>query len=187
MEELNAIKEQLKEKMEKTIEACRHNLNGLRTGRASASLLDPITVEAYGSMMPMNQVATITASAANMITVQVWDKENVKKVDKAISEANLGLSPITEGNIVRVPIPQLSADRRADLCKKAKEYGEQGKISIRNIRRSGIDEVKKLEKNKEISEDISKGEQNKIQKITDDFIKKIDNLVEEKEKDIKVV
>lgn len=171
-------------RMEGAISSLKHSLNGLRTGRASTALLDPIKVDAYGSMMPINQVGTINAPEAQLLTVQVWDNGMIQNVVKAINESGLGLNPMPEGNTIRIPIPQLSEERRKELCKKAHEYGENSKISIRNIRRDGMDAFKKMEKDKEISEDASRTHSDEVQKVTDTFIKKVDSEVSLKEKDI---
>ena len=184
---IDSIKEELIDKMSKSIKACSHHLSGLRTGRASTTLLETINIEVYGSYMPLNQIASISVQGAAMLGVQVWDGNNTKAVEKAIVAANLGLSPIVEGNNIRIPIPPLSTDRRLEIAKKAKEYGEQSKISIRNLRRAAIDAIKKLEKNKEISEDEFHIAQTDMQKVTDEHIKRIDNLVAEKEKEIKTL
>lgn len=181
--EHSAITE-LKKRMEGAIASLKHSLNGLRTGRASVALLDPIKVEAYGSFMPITQVGTVNAPEAQMLTVQVWDGSMVQNVIKAINEAGLGLNPMPEGNLIRIPIPQLSQERRKDLSKKAHEYGENSKISIRNIRRDGMDAFKKLEKDKQISEDESRSHSEDVQKVTDEFVKKVDQAVAEKEKEI---
>jgi ribosome recycling factor len=181
------ILEDLKTRMEATIASLKHNLNGLRTGRASASLLDPIKVEAYGNSMPINQVGTVSVPEAKMLVVQVWDKSMVSHVEKAIRDSGLGLNPMSDGNLVRVPMPDLSEQRRKELCKKAAEYGENSKIAIRNIRRDGMDAFKKLEKDKQISEDESRTRSEEVQKITDEYVKKVDQTVTDKEKEIMVV
>lgn len=170
--------------METAIASLKHSLNGLRTGRASASLLDPIKVNAYGSEMPLNQVGTVNVPEPRLITVQVWDVGLSNAVVKAIQESGLGLNPIGEGQVIRVPIPDLSEERRKDLSKKAHEYAENSKIGIRNIRRDGNDHFKKLEKDKAMSEDQSRDACDEIQKITDEYIKKVDATVEEKVKEI---
>jgi ribosome recycling factor len=166
----------LKKRMDGALHNLQHSLNGLRTGRASAALLEPIKVEAYGDMLPISQLGTISVPEPRMIVVQVWDREVAKAVDKAIAAAGLGLSPITEGQVIRVPLPDLSEERRKELTKKARDYAEQGKIAIRNVRRDGMDALKKLEKNKELSEDDSKTASNDIQKVTDEYVKKADVL-----------
>jgi ribosome recycling factor len=180
----NEMISDIKKRMEGAIASLKHSLNGLRTGRASAALLDPIKVEAYGSFMPITQVGTVNVPEARMITVQVWDSSMAGPVSTAIRDSGLGLNPIAEGNLIRIPIPDLSEERRKELSKKAHEYGEQSKIAIRNIRRDGIDEFKKLEKDKKISEDELHSRQDEIQKLTDEFSKKADQTVAEKEKEI---
>lgn len=174
----------LRKRMDGAIHSLRHSLNGLRTGRASAALLDPIRVEAYGAIMPLNQVATVNVPEPQMITVQVWDASVTNFVTKAINEAGLGLNPIAEGQVIRIPIPQLSEERRKELSKKAHEYGENSKISIRNIRRDGMDAFKKLEKDKLISEDQLHSESEHIQKLTDSFVDTVDEVVKEKQKEM---
>jgi ribosome recycling factor len=180
----HAVIVDLKKRMDASIASLKHSLNGLRTGRASVALLDPIKVEAYGSLMPITQVGTVNAPEAQMLTVQVWDSGMVQNVVKAINEAGLGLNPMPEGNMIRIPIPQLSQERRKELSKKAHEYGENSKIAIRNIRRDGMDAFKKLEKDKHISEDESRDHSEEVQKATDEFVKKVDQTVAEKEKEI---
>lgn len=176
--------EDLKKRMDGAINALKHSLNGLRTGRASTALLEPIKVDAYGNYTPINQVGTISVPEPKLIVVQVWDSSLVRATEKAIQDAGLGLNPISDGQVIRVPLPDLSEQRRKELCKKAHEYSEQAKISVRNIRRDGMDELKKLEKDKELSEDESKSKSDELQKITDEFIKKIDATVVDKEKEI---
>lgn len=175
---------EMSKRMESSIASLKHSLNGLRTGRASVSLLDPIKVEAYGSPMPISQIGSVNTPEPRLITVQVWDASLVTATVKAILDSGLGLNPIAEGQSIRIPLPDLSEERRKDLGKKAHEYGEAGKISIRNIRRDGNDHFKKLEKDKEISEDDCKRLTEEVQKVTDDFIKKVDIAVEEKIKEI---
>lgn len=179
------IIEESKAKMTSTLENLKHSLSGLRTGRASASLLEPIKVEVYGgALMPINQLATISVPEARMLSVQVWDSANTKSVEKAIQNASLGLNTILEGNTIKVPIPDLSEERRKELTKKAHEYGENAKIATRNIRRHGIDEFKKLEKDKAISEDDMRKYSDEIQKLTDEYVKKIDETVSMKNSEI---
>ena len=174
----------LRTRMDASLASLKHSLNGLRTGRASVSLLDPIKVNAYGSEMPLNQVGTVNTPEPRLITVQVWDISMSNAVVKAIQESGLGLNPIGEGNIIRVPIPDLSEERRKELSKKAHEYGENCKVAMRNIRRDGNDHFKKLEKDKLMSEDQARDASDEIQKITDEFMKKVDATVEEKVKEI---
>ncbi|MEI6985358.1 MAG: ribosome recycling factor [Rhodospirillaceae bacterium] len=173
-----------KRRMEGALESLRKEFSGLRTGRASAGLLEPITVDAYGNHMPLSQVGTIGVPEPRMITVQVWDRSMVKAVEKAIREAGLGLNPQTEGQSIRVPIPDLSQERRQELSKVAHKYAEHAKIAVRNIRRDGMDNLKKLEKTGDISQDIHKTWADKIQQMTDTHIRKIDEALSVKEKDI---
>ena len=179
--------EDIAKRMDGAISSLSHSLSGLRTGRASAALLDGVKVEAYNDMMPLNQVATINVPESRMIVVQVWDGSLAKSVEKAIIAMEIGLNPITEGAVIRVPLPDLSEERRKELCKKAGEYGEGAKISVRNVRRDGIDQFKKLEKIGEISEDELHNFSEQVQKITDAHTTKIDGLVAAKNKDIMVV
>lgn len=174
----------VKKRMDGGLNSLKHSLNSLRTGRASVSLLDPIKAEVYGSFMPLNQLGTVSAPEPRLIVVQVWDKESAKAVEKAIANAGLGLNPITEGNVIRVPIPDLSEERRKEFVKKASEYCEQAKIALRNVRRDGIEVIKKLEKDKQISEDDMKHYSDEIQKITDDHVKKADEATQAKAKEI---
>ena len=173
-----------KEKMDKTIEVLKREFSGLRTGRASVSLLDPINVEAYGSKVPLNQVSNISVPESRLITVQVWDDSLINTVENTIRNSNLGLNPMIEGNLIRIPIPELSEERRKEIAKIASKYSEDCKISIRNIRRDAMENIKNLEKNKEISQDDSFKYSGEVQKITDELIEKIDTLFSEKEKDI---
>ena len=178
---------QLTQRMESALKALAHEFGSLRTGRASTSLLDSIQVEAYGSMIPMNQVGNVTAPEARLLAVSVWDKTMVKAVEKAIRESDMGLNPTVDGQTIRVPIPAPSEERRKEMIKIAHKYAEASKVAVRNVRRDGMDELKKQEKAKQISEDALHTESDKIQKLTDDFIKKIDEMLVAKEKDILVV
>ena len=171
-------------KMDKTIEVFNKELNSLRTGRANINMLDLIKVDVYGQKMPINQIGTITAPEPRVINIQVWDINNVSLVDTAIKKSDLGLNPQIDGQLIRLPIPDLSEERRNEIAKMIKSMGEQCKISIRNIRREGNDELKKLLKNKSISEDIEKKEEKNIQNLTDENIKKIEEKVNTKEKEI---
>ncbi len=178
----------LEKRMRTAFDALKRELQGLRTGRASANLLDPVMVNVYGQRMPLNQVATVTTPEARMITVQVWDKASLPAVDKAIREANLGLNPQTDGTIIRLPIPSLTADRRAELVKLARKYSEEhGKVAIRTVRRDGMDLLKKLQKDGHISEDESRKNSDKVQEFTDRIIKEIDATVAAKEAEINKV
>jgi ribosome recycling factor len=176
-----------KRRMHAAVEALRNEFKGLRTGRASAAMLDPITVEVYGSRMPINQLAAISTPEARLISVQVWDKENTKAVEKAIRDAGLGLNPQSEGTVIRVPVPELSAERRAELAKVAGKYAEGARVSVRNVRRDGMDTLKKLLKDKELSEDDEKRQAKHLQEETDHHIKEIDTILSTKEKDISAV
>lgn len=158
--------------------------SGLRTGRASASLLEPLSIEAYGSQMPLNQVASISVPESRMLSVQVWDKTHVQAVERAIMESGLGLNPQTEGQFIRVPIPELSEERRIELGKVASKYAEQARVAIRNVRRDGMDKLKHKEKDGEISKDEHHAWSEDVQKLTDDYVKKIDEAVHEKEHEI---
>ena len=170
--------------MDNTVEVLKKEFTGLRTGRAHASLLEPVTVEAYGQHMPLTQCATIGVPEPRMLTVQVWDKGQVKAVEKAIRESGLGLNPQTEGQMIRVPIPPLNEERRKELQKVAGKYAEQARVAVRNVRRDGMDSLKKLEKDGHVSEDEIKKHEKEIQALTDETIKKIDETLSGKEKEI---
>lgn len=174
----------LNRRMDGALKTLHTEFSGLRTGRASVNLLDPVVVDAYGSSMPLNQVASISVPEPRLLTVSVWDRGMVSAVEKAIMNAGLGLNPQSEGQTIRVPIPDLSQERRQELVKVASKYSEQAKISIRNVRRDGMDALKKLEKDGEISQDEHKRMADKIQSMTDDHVKKIDEAYASKEKDI---
>ncbi len=184
MSTYNDIKNSATIRMEKTLETLKGDFAGLRAGRAHASLLDNIMVDAYGSLTPISQVGTITTPDARTLSVSIWDKGLSKVAEKALRESDLGLNPVSDGQLIRIPIPPLSEERRKELVKIAGKYTEQNKIAIRNIRRDAIDDVKKLKKDNEITEDDEKKYSNEIQKLTDDSIKKIDDLLSLKEKDI---
>jgi len=171
-------------KMDKTIQSYKKDLSSLRTGRANASMLDMVKVEVYGQMMPINQVASVSVPEARLITVQVWDQTNIKAVDSAIQKSDLGVNPQIDGSVLRIRIPDLTEERRKDLIKVLKNISEKNKVSIRNIRREANDDLKKLIKDKEISEDENKIFEKNIQKITDDNIANIDKISQEKEKEI---
>lgn len=170
--------------MNGALETLKKEFTGLRTGRASASLLDPVMVDAYGSMTPLNQVASVTVPEARMLSVQVWDKGLAKLVEKAIRDSGLGLNPQADGQLIRVPLPDLTAERRTELAKVASKYAEAARVAVRNVRRDGMDTLKRQEKDKQITEDDLKGQSEKVQKLTDDFIKKIDETLAHKEKEI---
>jgi len=177
-------KADLERRMKGAVEALASDLAGLRTGRASANLLDPVTVTVYGSNMPLNQVATVSVPEPRMISVQVWDKSNIGPVEKAIRSAGLGLNPINDGNTLRLPIPDLTEDRRKELAKLAGQYAEKARVAIRNVRRDGMDNLKADETKKEISEDDRKRSETELQKLTDEQIKAADEELARKEKDI---
>jgi len=182
--DFGAVKKDVARRMEGAVEVLHKEFGGLRTGRAAVSLLEPINVEAYGSEMPMNQVGTIAAPEARMLTVQVWDKGLVKAVEKAIRESDLGLNPSVDGQLVRVPIPLLSEERRAELSKVASRYAEEARVAVRNIRRHIMDELKKHEKDGDISQDEHHNFGKEIQTLTDEFIGALDEALETKEKEI---
>ncbi|GKQ50806.1 MULTISPECIES: ribosome recycling factor [unclassified Bradyrhizobium] len=177
----------VKRRMQGATQSLKHELGGLRTGRAAASMLEPVQVEAYGSHMPLNQVATISVPEPRLLSVQVWDKTMVKAVEKAIVDSNLGLSPATEGQVLRLRIPELNEERRKELVKVAHKYAEAAKVAVRHVRRDGLDVIKKLEKNHEISEDDQERLSNEVQKATDGMIAEVDQLLAAKEKEILTV
>ena len=174
----------IQRRMHGAVEALRHDLGGLRTGRASTTLLDPIQVEVYGANMPINQVATVSVPEPRLISVQVWDKGNVGPVEKAIRNAGLGINPITDGTMIRLPIPDLTEERRKELAKLAGQYAEKARIAVRNVRRDGMDHLKVDEKKHDISEDERKRLEVEVQKLTDETIKEIDNAAHAKEQEI---
>ena len=175
------------QKMDKTIEIFQKELTSLRTGRANASMLDLVKVDVYGQAMPLNQVSSITTPDARTINIQVWDLNNVPLVDTAIKKSELGLNPQIDGQLIRLPVPDLNEERRTEIKKLIKSMGEKCKISIRNIRREANDDLKSLVKDKEISEDDEKINEKKVQTFTDEHIKTIDNKVEAKEKEIMTI
>lgn len=182
--DMEKTKKDIRRRMEGALEVLLREFGGLRAGRASASLLEPITVDAYGSHVPMSQVGTIGVPDSRMLSVQVWDKEMVKAVDKSIRESGLGLNPSIDGQVVRVPIPQLNEERRVELAKIAGRYTEEARVAVRNVRRHSMDDLKKDEKNSTISQDEHHTYAKEIQELTDEFIKKIDQALENKEKEI---
>ena len=177
-------KSDLQRRMHGAVEALKHDLGGLRTGRASTALLDPVTVEVYGAQMPLNQVATVSVPEARLLTVQVWDRSNIQPVEKAIRSAGLGLNPVSDGQLIRLPIPELTEERRKELAKLVGQYAEKAKIAVRNVRRDGMEHLKADEKKHEISEDERKRLEHEVQKLTDDTIKEIDAAADHKEKEI---
>ena len=174
-------------KMDKAIEVFSKELSSLRTGRANASMLDLIKVDVYGQQMPINQVGSITTPEPRMINIQVWDSNNVSLVDAAIQKSDLGLNPQIDGQLIRLPVPELNEERRTELKKLIKSIGEKCKVSIRNIRREANEDLKKLLKSKDIGEDEEKSHEKKVQAITDDHIKSVDNKVSLKEKEIMTI
>lgn len=187
VENYSDLKKDLKRRMDSTVEVLKKEFGGLRTGRASTSLLDPIVVEAYGATMPLNQVATVGVPEPRLITVQVWDKSMAKAVEKAIRDGGLGLNPQAEGQLIRVPIPPLNEERRNELVKVAHKYAEQARVSIRNVRRDGMDALKKFEKDGKISQDEHRGYEKEIQTLTDEAIHHVDDVLKHKEQEIRQV
>jgi len=181
---MSADESDLIRRMDGALEALQREFSGLRTGRASTSLLENIQVDAYGSAMPLNQVASVSVPEPRLLTVQVWDNGNIKATEKAIQDAELGLNPQTEGNLIRVPIPELSEERREEMTKVAAKYAEQARIAVRNVRRDGMDTLKRMEKDGEISQDEHRVRGEDIQKLTDDHIKLVNELLETKEQEI---
>lgn len=174
----------LSRRMQGAVAALKQELRGLRTGRASPSLVEPVHVEAYGQSMPLNQLATVSVPEPRMLSIQVWDKAMVGAVDKAIRNANLGLSPIVEGQVLRIRIPELNEQRRKEMAKVAHKYAEEARIAVRHVRRDGLDTLKKLLKDKLISEDEEKRREHEIQKVTDQYIGEIDSALSAKETEI---
>ncbi|WP_037501335.1 ribosome recycling factor [Sphingomonas jaspsi] len=177
-------KNDIQRRMTGALENLKHDLAGLRTGRASTALLDPVQVEVYGANMPLNQVATVSVPEPRLISVQVWDRSNMNAVEKAIRSAGLGINPITDGQMIRLPIPDLTEERRKELAKLASQYAEKARVAVRNVRRDGMDALKTDEKKKEISEDEHKRLDTEVQKMTDDTIKDIDAAAHAKEQEI---
>jgi ribosome recycling factor len=185
--DLNSLKQDLSRRMDGALETLRREFAGLRTGRAHVALLEPIKVLAYGTEMPLNQVGTIGTPEPRMLTVQVWDKTMTSVVEKAIRDSGLGLNPSSDGLLVRVPIPQLTTERRNELAKMAAKYAEGTKIAVRAVRRDGMEQIKSHEKKHDIGEDLAKNWADEVQKLTDQFIKKVDEALADKEKDIRQV
>ena len=177
-------KADIERRMNGAVDALKGDLSGLRTGRANTSLLDPVQCEVYGSMMPLSQVATVSAPEPRMLSVQVWDKSNVTAVEKGIAHANLGLNPMTDGQTIRLPMPDLTEERRKELAKLAGQYAEKAKIAIRNVRRDGMEALKTDEKKKEISEDERKRMEDEVQKLTDKYVAETDEAAAKKEQEI---
>ncbi|MEQ9811378.1 MAG: ribosome recycling factor [Azospirillaceae bacterium] len=174
----------LNRRMHGAVETLKSEFGGLRTGRASPNLLEPVMVDAYGTQMPLNQVGTVGVPEPRMLSVQVWDGSLVKAVEKAIRDSGLGLNPMTDGGSVRVPIPELNEERRRELSRIAGKYAEQTRVAVRNVRRDGMDQLKKLEKDGDISQDEHKRQSDEVQRLTDDTIKEIDALLSAKEAEI---
>ncbi|MBU1096216.1 MAG: ribosome recycling factor [Ignavibacteriae bacterium HGW-Ignavibacteriae-2] len=180
----NAVLKDAKDRMDKTIEAFRHEITRIRTGKATTALLDGIRVDYYGSASPLNQVANVSVLDSHTLSITPWDKNMVVEIDKAILSADLGLNPISDGTNIKVPIPPLTEERRRDMVKLVKKIGEESKIAIRNVRRDANDSLKKLEKNKELSEDLKHDAEGEVQNLTDKHIEKIDDLIKHKEAEI---
>ncbi len=185
--DLASLKTDLTRRMDGAMETLRRDFGGLRTGRASPALLEPVKVEAYGSEVPITQVGTIGVPEPRMLTVQVWDRTLVGAVERAIRDCGLGLNPMTDGQTLRVPLPQLTAERRVELAKAAGRYGEGARIAVRGVRRDGMDQIKAFEKKNEIAEDEVKDWADEVQKLTDSYVKRIDESLVEKEREIKQV
>ena len=181
---MSADLKELKRRMDGAIEALKREFGGLRTGRASTGLLEPIVVDAYGAQMPISQVGTIGVPEPRMLSVQVWDRQLVSAVDKAIRESDLGLNPVIDGQLLRIPIPPLTEERRQELTKVAARYAEQARVAIRNVRRDGMESLKKMEKDGEISQDEHHARADDIQKITDEHVKLVDELLSHKDSEI---
>lgn len=185
--DLDKLKQDLTRRMDGAMETLRREFNGLRTGRAHPGLLEPVRVQAYGTETPLNQVGTVGTPEPRMLTVQVWDKSLVSAVERAIRDSGLGLNPAADGMLVRVPIPQLTTERRNELAKTAHKYAEGTKVAVRGVRRDGMEQIKTFEKKHEIGEDLAKNWQEEVQKLTDQYIRRIDESLVEKDRDIRQV
>jgi ribosome recycling factor len=185
--DLETLKQDVSRRMDGALDTLRREFSGLRTGRANAALLEPVKVEAYGSEMPITQVGTIGVPEPRLMTVQVWDKTLVSAVERAIRDAGLGLNPASDGQLVRVPIPILTTERRNELAKLAARYAEGARVAVRGVRRDGMEQIKGFEKKHEIGEDVGRDWHEQVQKLTDQFIKRIDDVLADKEKDIRQV
>jgi len=185
--DVNKLKQELSRRMDGALDTLKREFNGLRTGRAHPGLLEPVKVQAYGSEMPLGQVGTVGAPEPRMLTVQVWDRSLVGAVEKAIRDSGLGLNPASDGQLVRVPIPQLTTERRAELVKAARKYAEGAKVAVRAVRRDGMEQIKTHEKKHEIGEDVAKDWSTDVQKLTDQYVKLVDDALSGKEKDIRQV
>ncbi len=184
---MSADVKELEKRMQGAMDALKKEFTGLRTGRASVNLLDPVVVEAYGQRMSLNQVGTVNAPEPRLLTVSVWDKGLVVATAKAIREAGLGLNPAPDGQMIRIPIPELTSERRAELAKLAHKYAEHGRVAVRNVRRDGMESLKKAEKDHKISQDEHRQKSDEVQKLTDRFVKLVDEALVHKEKEIKTV
>jgi len=180
----NQVLNQSKERMDKALSALKRELAGVRAGRASASLLDKVQVDYYGALTPVNQLASISVPEARLLVIQPYDKSSLGEIEKAILKSDLGLTPTSDGSVIRITIPALTEERRKELAKLVRKYSEDAKVAVRNVRRDANDELKKLEKNGEITEDDLRSYQDDVQKLTDEFVKKIDEATKEKEKEI---
>lgn len=185
--DIEDLKSDLTRRMDGALDTLKREFNGLRTGRAHPGLLEPVRVSAYGNEMPLNQVGTVGAPEPRMLTVQVWDKSMVGAVERAIRDSGLGLNPAADGVMVRVPIPQLTTERRNELVKTAHKYAEGARVAVRGVRRDGMEQIKAREKKHQIGEDVAKDWSEEVQKLTDQYIKKIDGSLSDKERDIKQV
>jgi len=185
--DLNTLRTDLARRMDGALETLKREFGGLRTGRANPALLEPVRVEAYGTEVPLTQVGTVNVPEPRMLTVQVWDRALVSHVERAIRDAGLGLNPASDGQLVRVPIPLLTEERRNELAKLAGKYAEGAKVAVRGVRRDGMEQIKAFEKKHAIGEDVAKDWHDAVQKLTDGYIKKIDDSLAEKERDIRQV
>jgi ribosome recycling factor len=181
---INKVLRETEDKMKKSVEVVRQEFAKIRTGKATTALLDGIKAEYYGSVLPLNQIANISVSDVHTLIVQPWDKSALQSIEKAILTSELGLNPINDGNILRIPIPPLTEERRRDIVKLCKKFAEDGRIAVRNVRRDAIEQLRKLEKEEHFSEDDRKRAENEVQKLTDKYIKLIDELLEHKEKEV---
>jgi len=181
---LNKIYAELEEKMKKSVESLRRELSGIRTGKATTNLLDGIKVEYYGNQTALNQVASISVPEHRLIVIQPWEKKMIEEISKVILKSNLGLNPVNDGNIIRLAIPPLTEERRKDLVKLVKKFGEESKVALRNVRREANEQLLKAEKDKQISEDDRRKSQETVQKITDKFIQEVDKVLEAKEAEV---
>jgi len=181
---INKILKETEEKMKKSVEVVRQEFAKIRTGKATTTLLDGIKAEYYGSLLPLNQIANISVADVHTLVVQPWDKSALQSIEKAIQASELGLNPINDGNVLRIPIPPLTEERRKDLVKLCKKFAEDGRIAVRNVRRDAIEHLRKMEKEEHFSEDERKRAENEVQKLTDKYVKLIDELLEHKEKEI---